>query len=183
MKVPQLHIQSTPARLGLTINKGQQTIHQPQAEQSIQQPQAEMTINQRPGQLTIDQTKAWHNINLKSSAVRTKETAQVGEQKWMEGLARVASEGDELMRIENGGNPIAVQAERNAGFDFDIQPGGRPSYDLVDLSYQPGEADISVEPQQPMIHTVRQEPETSFTPGSVSSYMEQYPDLKIDWKV
>ncbi|MFG6147991.1 DUF6470 family protein [Halobacillus sp. B23F22_1] len=183
MNVPQIQIQSTPARLGLTINKGKQTIRQPQAQQSIQQPQAEMTIKQRPGQLTIDQTKAWHNIDLKSIALRTEETAQVGEQKWMEGLARMASEGDELMRIEQGGNPIAAQAERNAGFEFDIQPGGRPSYDLVDLSYQPGEAEINVEPREPIINTVKQDPETSFSPGNVSSYVEQYPDLKIDWKV
>ncbi|WP_431804177.1 DUF6470 family protein [Halobacillus andaensis] len=183
MNVPQIQIQSTPARLGLTINKGQQTIRQPKAEQSIEQPQAEMSIKQRPGQLTIDQTKAWHNIDLKSIAERTKETAQVGEQKWMEGLARVASEGDELMRIEDGGNPISAQAERNAGFEFEVKPGGRPAYELVDVSYEPGGAEISVEPQKPIIHTTKRDPQTSLQPRNVTGFMEQYPDLKIDWKV
>ncbi|MCP3028103.1 DUF6470 family protein [Halobacillus sp. A5] len=168
MTIPQIQIQSTPAKLGLTINKGQQTIRQPQAEQSIQQPKAKMSIRQSTGQLTIDQTEAWHNLNLKSTAVRTKETAQVGEQKWMEGLVRMASEGDELMRIEDGGNPIAAQAERNAGFEFEVQPGGRPVYDLVDISYEPGGADISAEPQKPILHTTKQDPETSLQPGSVS---------------
>ncbi|MFC7062470.1 DUF6470 family protein [Halobacillus seohaensis] len=183
MAVPQIQIQSTPAKIGLNINRGQQTIRQPKAEQSIQQPKADLSIEQRPGKLTIDQTKAWHNIDLKSASVRTGETAQVAEQKWMEGVARVASEGDELMKIEHGGNPIAMQAKRNAGFEFDIQPGGRPAYDLVDISFQPSGADISVQRNEPIINTTKRDPEISFQRGKVSTYIQQNPDLQIDWKV
>ncbi|MCP3031429.1 DUF6470 family protein [Halobacillus sp. A1] len=183
MAVSQIQIKSTPARLALTIDRGQQTIRQPKAQQSIQQPKADLSIQQRPGKLTIDQTKAWHNIDLKNALLRTKETAQVGEQKWMQGVARVSSEGDELMKIENGGNPIASQAERNSGFDFDIQLGRSPTHELVDLHYQPAEADISVQRNEPVINVERRNPETSFQQGKVSTYMQQYPDIQIDWKV
>ncbi|QAS53704.1 DUF6470 family protein [Halobacillus litoralis] len=183
MNIPKLQIQSTPGRIGLTTNKPQQTIRQPKAEQSIRQPGADMSIEQRPGKLTIDQTNAWHNLDLKNVLVRSKELVGIAEQKWREGLARVSREGDEMMRIENGGNPIAAQAKRNAGFDFTFEPGGRPVYELVDLNYQPGGADISINRREPEIDARVRKPEHTYNPGNVDVRMEQMPDLKIDWKV
>ncbi|REJ10358.1 DUF6470 family protein [Halobacillus trueperi] len=183
MNIPKLHIQSTPGRTGLTIQNSAQTIRQHKAEQSIQQPRAEMEVRQKPGKLSIDQTNAWHNLDLKNVLVRTEELVSIAKNQWMEGLARVSQEGDEMMRIENGGNPIAAQAERNAGFDFTFQPGGMPAYDLVDIHYQPEETQIDVQRRDPIIETKKRDPEHHYKPGIVDVAMEQMPDLQIDWKV
>ncbi len=181
--MPRLSIQTTQARLGISTRNAVQTIRQPEAEMSIEQPEAKMRIEQSPGQLTIDQTKAWHNIDLKSIFVRTDEMASESVQLALEGIGRVASEGDELMRIENKGNPIAAQAERNSHYEFDLQPGGRPAYDLVDLHYTPHPTQISIEKQDPVIHAQQRDPEFSYQPGEVNMNIEQYPDVNIDWKV
>ncbi|MBN9655909.1 hypothetical protein J0K78_16660 [Halobacillus sp. GSS1] len=183
MNIPKLQMQSTPGRIGLRINKPEQTIKQHQVEQSIQQPKADMKIEQKPGKITIDQTNAWHNLDLKSVMARTEELVGIAKNFWMEGLARVSREGDELMRIENGGNPIAEQAKRNTGYDFTFQPGGRPTYELVQVSYQPGEAQIDIQRREPIIKNKKRDPEHHYRPGNVDVSMEQMPDLKIDWKV
>ncbi|UOR11673.1 DUF6470 family protein [Halobacillus amylolyticus] len=183
MPVPKVQIQTTEARIGINVQKGQQTIRQQKAELSIQQPKADMTIRQRPGKLTIDQTKAWHNLDLKNVLVRTEELVGEARQIWLEGIARVSREGDELMRIEDGGNPIAAHAKQNARFEFTMQPGGRPAYDLVDFNYVPGEAEISVEPQKPIIKAQPREPEIAYQPGNVDIYMRQYANIQIDWEV
>ncbi|MFC2949344.1 DUF6470 family protein [Virgibacillus sediminis] len=184
MRVPQVQIQTTPARLGLNITKPQQTIRQPQADQSIEQPRANMSIRQRPGKLSIDQTKAWNNLGLESMPVRTEKFTSKAKQNWLEGVGRRAQQGKELMQIENEGNPLAAQAKQNSVLDFTLyQPGNIPAHAWVDISYQPGGADISVEPQAPRINTVPRKAETSYQPGEVNAYMEQYPDIQIDWKV
>ncbi|WP_394218435.1 DUF6470 family protein [Halobacillus trueperi] len=183
MNIPKLQMQSTQGRIGLTITKPEQTIKQHKAEQSIQQPKADMKIEQKLGKLTIDQTNAWHNLDLKSVMVRTEELVGIAKNLWMEGLARVSREGDELMRIENGGNPIAAQAKRNGGFDFTFQPGGRPTYELVMINYQPEEAKINIQQREPIIENKKREPEHHYRPGKVDVSMGQLPDLKIDWKV
>ncbi|WP_226580607.1 DUF6470 family protein [Halobacillus litoralis] len=181
--IPKLHIETTPAKIGLSINEAKQTIRQPLAEQSIQQPEAELRVEQRPGKLTIDQTKAWDNIDLKSVFKRTEAMVRDAEQGWMEGISRVAREGDELMKIENGGNPIAAHAEQNSKYSFTLQPGGLPAYDLVDIRYQPSEAEVSVKRNDPIIETTPVNPSISYQPGEVTLKNEQYADVQIDWKV
>ncbi|MFD2922572.1 DUF6470 family protein [Halobacillus naozhouensis] len=183
MSVPQLQLQSTDARIGIRTQPGQQTIRQHQAKQSIQQPKAQMTIDTRPGKLTIDQTKAWHNLDLKNVFARSDELVSDARQIWLEGIARVSREGDELMRIEDGGNPIAAHAKQNAKYEFTLQPGGRPAYELVDLHYEPAQVDINVEPQEPIISAEPRKPDISYQRGNVDIFMKQYTDIQIDWKV
>lgn len=148
---------------------------------SIQQPKADMSIRQYSGKLTIDQTKAWHNLGLKSSFVRTRETADHARQIAMEGLARIAREGDELMRIEQGGNPIAAQGERNAVWEFDYQPGATPWQELVQLNYESTEPDIHTTPNKPKINITPRPPQFGYQPGSISFSIEQYADLQIEF--
>ncbi|ELK47062.1 hypothetical protein M662_14700 [Bacillus sp. SB49] len=183
MGVPQIQLQTSPGKISILTKRPEQTIRQPRAEQSIEQPKADVTIRQKKGKLTIDQTNAWHNIDLKSSPVRTRELAGMAREDLLSGIARVAGEGDELMRIENGGSPIADQAQRNSGYDFTFTPGGRPVYELVALSYEPGKAEISVTPRKPIIETVPHKPEHIYRKGAVQVEMAHYPELKIDWKV
>ncbi|MFZ0370834.1 MAG: DUF6470 family protein [Halobacillus sp.] len=183
MSVPKLQIQTTQAQLGIVSRPASQAIRQYKAQQTIEQPEADVSIHQRSGKLTIDQTKAWNNIGLKSIFTRTEETAEKAQQIWMDGISRTAKEGDELMRIENKGDPIAAHAAQNAQFDFSMIPGGRPAFDLVDIQYEPAPASISIEPNHPKIQTVKQAPQLSYKLGRVEMNLEQYADIQIDWKV
>ncbi|KGP91402.1 hypothetical protein N780_19425 [Pontibacillus chungwhensis BH030062] len=184
MQTPQIRIQSTPAKLGLTIQNAKHTYKQPKAEQHIEQPKAEVSIKQQPPKLSIDQTKAWKNIGLKSVFVRSEEYANHAKQKGLENIASIAQEGDELMRIESGGNPIASQAKRMADqlWEFNIQPGGSPAYDLVAISFKAGGAMIDVQRNEPILKATKRDPEFQYELGQVAAQIEQYSDVKIDFE-
>ncbi|MDR7073153.1 DUF6470 family protein [Fictibacillus barbaricus] len=181
MSFPQLRMESTFGQIALTIQKPVQEIEQSAAELSIQQPKAELDIQRTPGQLTIDQTQARADMDLKSISRRFEEFAQQGYEDWLSGLARIAQDGDELMMIENGGNPLAEQAKRNSEspiYDFNI--GFIPSPFSVKINYQPSEVKLNWQTHQPVIDVKVNKPLHNYTPGSVSTEMKQWPSLFID---
>lgn len=182
MQLPQIRIQSQMAKVQMERIPGKQTIEQKKAVQSIQQPKAEMTIEHTPSQLRIDQTQAWNDMGLKHISKRIAEAAQLGREGVLEGIARRARQGDQLMKIENGGNPIAQQAKENA-FDppkqFNI--GWIPSAGAVKIDYRPAEVKIEVKPQQPIIETQIRKPNINYQPGKINVSMKQYQDLQIDF--
>jgi hypothetical protein len=183
MNFSSIRIQSQPAMIEIETRSGTQSIEQPPAELDIQQPQAELTIERTPSKLTIDQTKAREDVDLKSIFKRTEEFAQLGYQAFLEGIARRRQDGDELMRIENGGNPIAAQAKRNSvkhSREFNI--GWIPSHGSVKIHYEPGKVDIQVETKKPIINNKANKPIISYTPAEVEVRMKQYQSVKIDFE-
>jgi hypothetical protein len=182
MKIPQLRLESTFIRLGLNIEKPVQEIQQPQAIQSIEQPQAKLEIETTPGKLTIDQTKAREDVDLKSLSVRVAEFAQNGYQDWLSGLGRRAAEGSELMKIENGGNPIPGQAKANSeGPEKQFNIGWLPSHFSVKLQYEPAQVNINATPQKPIISAETQKPIHHYTPGKVTPQVLEKNSLTIDF--
>ena len=76
MNIPQLQIQTTPARLGLQIDKPIQQIEQPKAEQQIEQPAAILEISTTKPELSLDTTENRADLDLKSIIRRNYENAQ-----------------------------------------------------------------------------------------------------------
>ncbi|WP_079524723.1 DUF6470 family protein [Solibacillus isronensis] len=184
MNIPQIQLQTTRGQIGLTTKKPVQQIEQPKAELYLQQPKAEMSIRTTKSKLTSDTVEMRESLDLKSSASRTAEVAQYSAQTAMEGLARRVQEGGELMKIENGGNPLAEQAKRTGkqpysslGIKFIPQAGS------VKISFTPGSADTQVESQKVINNTKTNKPIHTYTPGKVNVEMLQHPSLKIDWHI
>lgn len=182
MQLPQIRLESNLAKIGITTEKPVQEIEQPKADLSIQQPPAELSIKRTPGRLTIDQTKAWEDMGLMHVFRSIEEFAEQGYKDWLEGMARTAQQGDELMRIENGGNPLAEQARVNSEnpiYEFNI--GWIPSPFSVKTSYEPGTLDISWQRRQPIIEARVNKPEHRYTPGKVNVYVRERNRLEIDF--
>ncbi|MGM7683395.1 DUF6470 family protein [Cytobacillus sp. Hm23] len=182
MQLPQIRINSTFAQIELSTTQAEQLIEQPKAELSIQQPKADMNIQTIKGKLTIDQTQAWEDMDLKHISKRIEEAADLGYQDWLDGIARRAQQGDELMKIENGGNPIARQAKENSQdpmYNFNI--GYIPSHFSVKLNYDPARVKIDVKTNEPIIEAVQNKPVHEYTPGDVQVKMARYNDLQIDF--
>jgi hypothetical protein len=182
MKLPQIRLQSTFAKIAIETTPPVQEIKQPPAELDLQQPPAEMKIETTPAKLTIDQTKAWEDMNLKSIFRLIEEFAQKGYEDWLEGLARVSRQGDELMRIEDGGNPLAEQAKENSEdpiYDFNI--GWIPSLFSVKTNFEPAKVHIDVKVHQPIIRAKTNKPMIHYTPGKVMIDLAQRNSLKIDF--
>lgn len=181
--MPKLQVTTQQGKLGIQTTPATLNIRQQKADVQIQQPKADVQIRQRPGKLSIDQTQAWKNLNFNSAFDIAEQAAQFGRQDWLSGLERVAREGDELMRIENKGNPIASQAKRNGVWNFEYKPGGRPAYDLVSLNYQANPADIEVKRNDPVINTTPRYPDLTYQKGNVYISLTQKSQVSIDWKV
>lgn len=183
MKLPQIRLQSQFAQIGLQQQAADIQIEQPKATQHIEQPQAIVDIRTTPSRLRIDQTQAWREMELKSSIVITEEAAQAGKQKVLQGIARRARQGDELMRIENDGQPLISQAVQNGKRpekQFNI--GWIPSPFAVKTDYQPSEVHINVTPQEPVIQNQPNKPVVHYQRGGVETYMLQNNALDIDFE-
>ncbi|MGD6817069.1 DUF6470 family protein [Metabacillus sp. 113a] len=182
MQIPQIRLESTHGKISLTTIQGKMEQQQPKADLSIRQPKADLSIETLPGILTIDTTEARADVDLKHLSRRVQEFAQQGYQGWLDGMARVAAQGDELMRIEAGGNPIPEQARQNSEpqvYDFNI--GFVPRASSVKVQYEPAKVKIDAEPRKPEIDVQLNKPVLDYTPGEVQVGMLQYPSLKIDF--
>lgn len=182
MQVPQIRIQSQMAKIQITQTKGKQEIRQPRAELSIQQPPAKITMNTTPSKLQIDQTQAWEDMNLMHIFKRNDKFAQEGMRSVQEGTGRRAAEGTEMMRIENGGNPIASQAITNGNTQMkSLGITFIPSHFSVKTSYQLAEVNIDVQTNKPIIEANPRKVEHHYERGQVDTSMKQYQQLEIDF--
>jgi hypothetical protein len=182
MRLPQIRLESTFAQIAIKTIAPVQEIEQLPAELDLQQPPAEITIETTPSKLTIDQTKAWEDMDLKHISRRIEEFAQQGYEDWLEGIARVSRQGDELMRIEEDGNPIADQAKENGEdpiYDFNI--GWIPSLFSVRTNFEPAKVHIDVKVNKPINNTKINKPIINYTPGKVTIELAQRNSLKIDF--
>ena len=184
MEIPKIQIQTTQAKLGLTIQQPNQKIQQQQAEMKIQQPAAELSIRTTEGELYQDASQARRDIGMISSMEMTRNYAEKGKQAALAGVARRAREGDQLMSIEKGGNAIysiidAKTGPQNKKMGIKFIPGG----DSVKNTYTPATVDIQIQKNDPKIEVQINKPIHHYTPGNVNIDLIQNPSIQIDWEV
>ncbi|WP_078431755.1 DUF6470 family protein [Metabacillus halosaccharovorans] len=183
MNIPQIRLESTNAQISMTTRNAISQIHQPKADMSIEQPKADLSVRTTHGKLTIDQSQARADVDLKSVFLRTEEHAQLGKQGLLAGIQRRAQEGEELMKIENGGNPISIQAKRHGHKptkEFGI--GFVPSVGSVKINYQPSVVKTNITPNKPMISVQVNKPVHDYQPGKVDISLAQENNLNIDFE-
>ena len=162
---------------------GKQEIEQPRAILTQQQPAAILEMSTTKPRLSLDTTEARVELDLMSVFRRSDESAQLGYQGAMEGIARRAQEGRQMAQIENGGNAIQAIAKQNANpppAPLGIRFVGNRS--KIQMSIQPGTLDIQVSPQKAINDVTIQKPIHQYSPGKVTGEMEQWPSIQIDVK-
>ncbi|MEM5016190.1 DUF6470 family protein [Metabacillus indicus] len=184
MNIPQIRLESRFAKIGIETVNAKLSIEQKPADLSIQQPKAELSIRTTPGKLTIDQSKAREDVDLKHISKRIEEAADMGRQDLLSGIARRIRQGDEQMRIENGGRPLTAQAKANSERpekQFNI--GFIPSHFSVKLAYQPAEVKIDVKTNDPIIESTTNKPIMDYEAGDVNIHLAERNQLKIDFVI
>ncbi|WP_163578995.1 DUF6470 family protein [Gracilibacillus saliphilus] len=182
MKLPQIRIQSQNALLGLQTKDAQLTIESGPAKQTIQQPQADIQIKTTPGKLTIDQSKALADVGIIPTEQSVKQHVNEAMQTAVEGSKKRRRQGDMLMKIENGGEPLAEIAKQNGHKpikDFNI--GWIPSGDGVKIDYEPAKVEINNKANRPIINVEPTENQFYYQPGDVETYLEQKNWIDIDF--
>ncbi|HZH62650.1 MAG TPA: DUF6470 family protein [Metabacillus sp.] len=183
MQIPQIRMQSTQGMIGLETSLAELEPAQSHAQMEIQQPKAKVEMSQAPAQLTIDQTEAWADMNLINILRRVEQAAQQGKRDVLEGIARRAQQGNELMKIENGGNAIASQAKVN-GYKpmYNMNIAYIPKPGSVKINIEPSRVNIDVKPSKPIIDVQINKTTGHYTPGQVHAYVQQKNNLEITFE-
>lgn len=180
MQLPRLEIRQTFARLGLETTRPVQEIEQPKPDLGLTQRPARFTIERVPGRLVIDQSQAWAERGLKDPLTLTRDFAAEGREAALEGIARIAEEGDRLQAVETGENAIAAIATDKA-----LPP---PADFTIAFIPSPGSVKIRYEPTRLMLHWELGgaffDPKTyravhRYIPGKVNPYLLQKNQLII----
>lgn len=184
MRLPQIQIWTTDAKVDLNIQKPQQYIKQPNATQTIEQPAAILEINTTRGLLRIDSSQARRDLGLIGPLESIGNFAQEGKQEALQGMARRAKEGRHIM--ENSGKDqgratIQNIAKQNHGPQR-VQSNIKfvPSIGSVKIDYTPGTTDINITRQKPKIDVQVNKPIHEYTPGKVTGTMVQRPSVQTD---
>lgn len=184
MKFPQIQIRAYDIIMDWKVQDPVQTIRQPKAEQHIEQPAAILEIHSTPAKLLIDTTQARRDIGLIGPLESTMNYAQEGKKAALEGMARRASEGRQMM--ENAGKGLGRQTIRNIAKQnhgpklpkYNIK--FVPSIGSVKIDYVPGDLKINAIPQKPKIDVQVNKPIHEYTPGKITGEVLQYPRVEID---
>lgn len=185
MRLPQIQIHTTDAKIDLNIAKPQQYIKQPKATQHIEQPAAIIDINTTRGLLKIDSSQARRDLGLIGPLESSANYAEKGKQEVLQGMARRAREGRQLMDNSGKGQGRTIIqniAKQNHG---PHRPGPYnvkfvPSVGSVKMDYTPGTTDVNIERREPIIDAKVNKPIHEYTPGKVTGTMVQRPDVDID---
>lgn len=181
LRIPQLTMQATFPQLSITIERGYMHMRQQQAEMSIEQPEPQLEMKTTPPRLTIDQTEAWAHMDLKHTFRRIEEAAQDGYASWLSYLETTAIQGDELMRIEQGGDVLAMQAEANSErppFDYNVGLIPRPF--SVKIGFEPGRIDMYWQTSGARIHFEPRSVQIDYKPNVVHIDLARHNELRID---
>lgn len=182
LQLPQIRIETQPALIGIQTQPSNLEIEQPQADMQMRQPQAELSINKMPSRLTIDQSAAWAAMDLKPILQRIKESASKGYQSWLQYVGKAAQQGDQMMKIENGGNTLAHLAKVNGETPYkDFNIGWIPPLFSVKIDYKPSELEMNWETHQAIIEARPNSPKFHYTPSNLDIYLRQKNSIKIDF--
>lgn len=184
MRLPQIQIRTTDAIIDLDISKPQQYIKQPKATQHIEQPAAILEINTTRGVLKIDSSQARRDLGLIGPLESSANYAEKGKQEVLQGMARRAREGRQIMDNSGKGQGRAIIqniAKQNHGphrVQFNVK--FVPSVGSVKIDYTPGTTDVNIQRREPIIDAKVNKPIHEYTPGKVTGTMVQRPDVDID---
>lgn len=183
MQMPYLQMQSVHGKIGMQSNRPQMQIQQKNAELTIKQEHGgTLRMSTRPSKLHIDQTEAFADANLKGPLRSSNEFTGRTKSEVAQYIAKTNQQGDQMMKIENGGNAIPRIAKANSELypERELNIGYMPRNAFrVKFNYQPSELSINVSSSQPEINVRRNDPKISIPKWQSEVYVRQKNKLSI----
>ena len=180
-----LSIRTTPALIGIDRTPESLEIQTRSAQLELHQKQAKVNIHTELSRVIIDQYECFASAGLKGNADLSSDAASRGYQQSMGFIGKTAADGNRLAAIENGGNPIAQIAVRDAypihEFGLDFIPKVGPKIDVT------GSQNFELERNSEDVNNgvegnyIPSEINMSFRPANVSVYLKQYAAIEINY--
>lgn len=175
-----LQITTTKPIIGIQTTNGQMSIQQSRGEQTIRTTMPKANIKSEKPKVIIDQYQCFAEAGLKNFLDLTKENAQLGGQRALEAIARIAQDGDRLAMIQKNMPPAIPEiAEKNAWDELDYNigtiPKSRPKIEVtgdLKIDWVLGKVNIDYKANKPSIH---------YKMGRVDIYLRQKGNIDIQY--
>lgn len=180
MNFPTIQIRQTPAQLGIEQKRANLNLRQPHAtmRMNIEEPRIEQ--RQPMGDLHIDQSKAWAALGVGNHLESMSIIYSYSRNEAMQGIARIAQEGDRMMQIHNKTDAFAEIAKTRMQTNYsNINYVGEASYDNVDISFTARRPELELIRGTVNVNITPNLPEMSFQRGNINIYMLQYNSIQI----
>ncbi|MFA9558924.1 DUF6470 family protein [Evansella sp. AB-rgal1] len=176
MQIPKIQIHTQRAETGISQNRPSMSIRQQQADLDIKQDLAgSFRLSSTASKLFIDQSEAFADAGSIPPLRRASNWAASTKQSVMQYIAKVARQGEQLKKIENGGNAIVGLAKEN---------GERRSYEVglgyvpktafkVRFNYVPSEVSVDIDWKGPQIRFKKNEPNIHIPRWESNVYLQQ----------
>jgi len=177
VNMPQITINQIFTRIGMDIRKPEHSIKQTKPETTIEQGKGKQQINQENVKVNIDNYPARYDLGYRNTKDFMKDFAQKGKQTGLSQIKKYASQGDQLMRIENNGKPLASQAKqesKSAEKEIVLRWKRGPK-----ISIKENQLDINYKPQKVNTNFKKGNFSSNLNWGKVNTYLEQKADLEI----
>ena len=181
-----LSISRTDIKLGMESSPARLEMQSQPARIDFHHTDAKLNIRTDPPRVTIDQYECFAEAGLKNNYDLLKDASSRAYQHIMEYIGQTAEDGRTLAAIENGGNPIAAIAARDAfpvhEFGIGFIPQSRPKIDVT--------GSVQIEPVLDS-NGATNSITGDYTPGSLNInyipwqlniYVKQYPSINIKYE-
>lgn len=181
MNLPYLDLSSMFAQIGLKFQRPPMTIRQPSADMEINQSHSDvLKITNELGELTIDQSEAFASVGAIPPLRLANQFYARALSHSYEVIAKYREEGDRLMKIEDGGNPIAEIAKEDSKlFDHEFRYALAPKPFSVKMHYEPGEFHVEVKQDRIEFKVQKNDPIIRIPKWQVQTYVRQKNQLTI----
>ncbi len=175
-----LEIRSTSAQIGINRTPANLEIRQAKADLQLDVSIPQVRVEGTLPRVKIDQSKAFSESGRMSNGELTSDNASYSKQKALQGLGRVADQGNQMTEVHTGQDAIAAQSFYNAydqflgEFNMVTMPRSRPEITVIE-----GELDIQVEEGRSTNNSQVSKPEINYTKGKVEIYVKQKKSLSI----
>lgn len=117
MDLPRLTITQRPNILGVEIKKPKMSLETERSTLDIKQKTGDLQIKKDMVKVDVDSYPARYDLGIKNSADMVKEMAQQGREASLTAVGRYVRQGDQLMKLENGGKPLIRQVKEALNSD------------------------------------------------------------------
>lgn len=180
MRLPQLQIQSTPARIGIESQLGQYQIRRGQTKLNVETTPTVIDIKTERPELIIDQSKTWDAITGGKPDTFWKRIYSSYEQYPAKYIEKTVREYDAIGDLTAGGNPIAELARQSLNRDkLSLNVYGHATARNVEFDAVISKPDVNVQPGKVNIIADTEKPEIEYHRGTTQIYMKQYASVTI----
>ncbi|GBG07193.1 hypothetical protein PAT3040_01741 [Paenibacillus agaridevorans] len=180
MRLPQIQIQSMPARIDIRSQQGRFDIRQQPAVMDIKSTRTVIDVEWERPEVLFDMTKTWEALNGGGNLAFMNRIYNQSGQFVLQSIQNTVSEYDRIGDLPTDGSAIAAIAKES----MYRQPPKLQMYgeaSVLNLSFDPriSKPQVQVRPGDVNISITPSKPEINYQRGNVNIEMAQYPAVQI----